>query len=268
MVDCIDKKMIFFDIDGTLITDDGTRTFPESAKEAIRLARKNGHLTFINTGRVFVNIEEFIKDAGFDGYVCGCGTYINMGGKVLLHNKLTHEKCLEIAYKCREYDMMAIFEHTNHTAYDREIKGDANKELLDYFKTMNRKLIDNIEDSEFVFDKFAAWYNEGSPKLESFKQYISNEFECIQREGNFLEVVPKGFSKATGIKFLMEHHKISIDKVLVFGDSNNDLEMIQYVPNSIVMGNCTPEVLAVASYQTDKVEDDGIYNALKHFGVI
>lgn len=268
MTENIDRKMLFFDIDGTLITDDGKRTFPESARKAIRLARENGHLTFVNSGRVFVNIEDFIKDAGFDGYVCGCGTYINVQDKELLHHKLSNERCREIARKCREYGMMAIFEHTEHTAYDKELQGDCHRGILDYFRDMKRKLIDDIESPEFVFDKFTAWYEEGNPHLQEFKDYISTDFECIQREGNFCEMVPIGFSKATGIKFLTEYYNIPLSNVYVFGDSNNDLEMLQYAPNSIAMGKCTPEVEAVASYKTDTVLADGIYNAMKHFGVI
>ena len=41
------RKILFFDIDGTLITDDGKRYFPDSAKEAIQKARENGHLAFM-----------------------------------------------------------------------------------------------------------------------------------------------------------------------------------------------------------------------------
>lgn len=47
-----ERCMLFFDIDGTLITTDGKRTFPESAKRALREARERGHLVYINTGRV------------------------------------------------------------------------------------------------------------------------------------------------------------------------------------------------------------------------
>ena len=70
------RKILFFDIDGTLITDDGKRYFPDSAKEAIQKARENGHLALINTGRVFCNVTEEIRSAGFDGFVCGCGTHL------------------------------------------------------------------------------------------------------------------------------------------------------------------------------------------------
>lgn len=263
-----DKKILFFDIDGTLITDDGKRTLPDSAKEAIRLAREKGNLTFINTGRVFVNVEDFIREVGFDGYVCGCGTYIISQGEILLHHRLESSRCREIAYACRKYGIMAIFEHTEHTAYDKEIQGELHKEILTYFQSMGRKLIDDIDSPEFVFDKFAGWYEEGTSDLKAFKRFIEKDFSYIQREGTFCELVPKGFSKATGIEFLLNYYQIPLENAYAFGDSNNDLEMLQYVPNSIAMGNCTPEVEQIASYRTDTVLGNGIYNAMKHFRII
>ena len=42
-------KIIFFDIDGTLICG-GSELMSESTKEAIRIARANGHICMINTG--------------------------------------------------------------------------------------------------------------------------------------------------------------------------------------------------------------------------
>lgn len=262
-----DKKILFFDIDGTILSDDGRRIIPESTKEAIRLARENGHLTYINTGRVYNNIEDTIKDIGFDGYVCGCGTYIIAHEKVLLHNELSKKRCVEVAHICRECGMMAIFEHAEHTCYDKEVKGEGHKVILDYFKSMNRKLIDDIDSPEFVFDKFAAWYDENS-KLEEFKSYISEDFSYIQREGMFCEVIPKGFNKATGIEYLLRYYDIPKENAYAFGDSNNDLEMLQYVQNSIAMGVCTDEVERIATYKTAKLLDDGIYKAMKHFGII
>ena len=52
-----ERCMLFFDIDGTLITTDGKRTFPESAKRALREARERGHLVYINTGPVMENLD-------------------------------------------------------------------------------------------------------------------------------------------------------------------------------------------------------------------
>lgn len=261
------RKLLFFDIDGTLITDDKEKLFPESAKMAIREARKAGHLAFINSGRVLVNIEEHLRKE-FDGLVCGCGTYIVAEGKELLHNELEQSRCYEIAKACRDFYMLAVFEHTNLTAFDNKLEGDGNRKVLNYFRSMGNRLIEDIDSEEFIFDKFAAWYEEGVSKVDEFKEFVKDDFTCIQREGTFLEVIPKGFSKATGIKFLQDYYNIDLQDVYVFGDSNNDLDMLKYAPNSIAMGVCTEEVEKVASFKTDTVENDGIYKAMKHFGVI
>ena len=103
--------------------------------------------------------------------------------------------------------------------------------------------------------------------METFVKGLP-DFTFIEREGSFWEAVPKGFSKATGIKYLLDYYKIPIENAYVFGDSNNDLEMLQYVPNSIAMGVCSPEVKAIASYRTARVEEDGIRKAMEHFGII
>ena len=65
----MNRKLIFFDIDGTIIPED-TGVIPESTKEAINKAKDNGHLVFINTGRTFSGITQLIFDLEFNGYVC------------------------------------------------------------------------------------------------------------------------------------------------------------------------------------------------------
>jgi hydroxymethylpyrimidine pyrophosphatase-like HAD family hydrolase len=75
------QKILFFDIDKTLTDNELLGSVPESAVEAIRTARSRGHLAYINTGRVHGNIPPSIFDIGFDGYVCGCGTHVIVGGE-------------------------------------------------------------------------------------------------------------------------------------------------------------------------------------------
>jgi hypothetical protein len=262
-----ERKILFFDIDGTLITDDGKRILPEDTKEALRLARQNGHLLFINSGRVKCNIEDFILECGFDGLVCGCGTYISYGDQVLLHNHLDNAFCREVAERCRQYRFSAIFEHTDHTGYDVDLGMQGRNEILDYFKGMGRKLISDVESPEFVFDKFAAWYDEQSD-VDGFQRYISPYFDYIDRGNQFCEIVPKGFSKASGIQFLLDYFRIPLHNAYVFGDSNNDIQMMQYVEHSIGMGQSSQAVKEIASYITDDVMEGGIYNAMKHFNLI
>ena len=64
------SSIIFFDIDGTLITEDARMIIPESTRYAIAETRKKGNLTFINSGRTAFNISPKVRALGFDGCIC------------------------------------------------------------------------------------------------------------------------------------------------------------------------------------------------------
>lgn len=263
------QKILFFDIDGTLITEDGKRFFPESAKYAIRKARENGHLTFINTGRVFCNVTDEIRSAGFDGYVCGCGTNIIYKDRELFHHRLSDELCKSVIKKCTEYKMYAFFEHSDKVYVDAKFKDyEPLKEMVEYFRSTGQEVDDTASSDKGPFDKFCAWYDEGNPYLEDFKEFLGKDFHYIQREGNFCEVVPLGFSKATGIKYLLELLDIPLENAYAFGDGSNDEPMLSYVPNSIIMKKGPDYLKKRVMLVTDDAADDGIYNAMKKLEII
>ena len=109
-----DRKIVFFDIDGTLI-DGPTHQIPQSAVEAIRKLRENGHLAFINTGRTLVSIEPRIREIGFDGLVIMAAEHIFiMKEKRCLATAFLHEKCTEIVYELRRLGIPTVFEAEEH----------------------------------------------------------------------------------------------------------------------------------------------------------
>lgn len=68
------SKVIFLDVDGTLWNYEGV--IPESAKQAIKQARKNGHKVYICTGRSRAEVYQEIWDIGLDGMIGGNGSYV------------------------------------------------------------------------------------------------------------------------------------------------------------------------------------------------
>ena len=83
-----------------------------------------------------------------------------------------------------------------------------------------------------------------------------------------IEMVPRGYSKATGIASICRIFGIPWEDTVVFGDSNNDLSMFQYAAVKVAMGNATKELRALADYVTDTMFEDGIQHGLKHLGLI
>ena len=117
------------------------------------------------------------------------------------------------------------------------------------------------------FDKMALLYDENSD-LETFKDFLRNDFDIIQRAETFIEVVPKPFSKATGIQYLIDYLGMTLDQSISIGDSTNDLPMLAYTSESVAMGNANPILFDKVTYVTTDINKDGIANALKHFGLI
>lgn len=261
------KSVIFFDIDGTLISEDGLMTIPESTKYAIAETRKKGNLTFINTGRTRFNINEKVYSLGFDGIICGCGTYIEYKDKVMLYNELSREFCIETAELLRECGVTPVYEHKDGYFFDD--KSPKTKELdyfLESFVEEGISTDGRVEDDNFIFDKFVVWENTGCD-MNRFYNEIGKNFEIIDRGNGFFENVPLGFSKATAIDIILNHLNIPIKNAYAIGDSRNDLPMLKAVPNSIAMGGAEV-IYPYVSYITTPLSDNGIYNALKHFDLI
>ena len=260
--------IVFFDIDGTIISDDDKHIVPESAVNAIRNARKNGHLMYINTGRTIMNVEPELRDIGFDGYVCGCGTYIECGGEVLLNRTVPKGICKDMAQLIYECDMTPVYERSDKFFIDKRIREIGGfPALKQLFKKQGKDISHDISEEDFGFDKLVAWYDENS-NLEKFKKGVAAEFDFIDRGYGFCELAVKGISKGTGIEAVCKYHGIDISDAVAIGDSLNDLPMLEAVEKSVAMGNSTESLKEKASFVSTDLYDDGIEYALRHFGMI
>lgn len=259
-------KILFFDIDGTLY-DETTRIIPDSCFKAIKQAQQNGHLCFINTGRPICSIDDYILSLNMDGYVCGCGSYIEYKGEILYRSSIPTKKCKKIVSKLKEHKLNALLEGTDGVFYNPNNRHPRLDEVKENYRQCGFDVSKTWEDENINFDKMAVWLTEES-NFEPFYNYIKTDFDVIKHTDEFYEVAQKHCSKATGIQFLLNYFHLDLDDTYVFGDSNNDLSMLSYVPCSIVMANGDEDVKKVASFVTKSVMDDGIEYALKHFQLI
>lgn len=90
----------------------------------------------------------------------------------------------------------------------------------------------------------------------------------IHKEVNSVEFIPSGINKATGIKMVLDHFGIDRKDSYAFGDSANDIEMLNYVQYGVAMGNAVPELLEQAEYKTEPADRDGLALGLKRLGLI
>lgn len=123
------------------------------------------------------------------------------------------------------------------------------------------------DDDELVFDKMALWFDDSSD-MAAFKAKYEDRFSFILRDPTFYEIVPKEYSKATGIEFLCRKLGIDRENTIGVGDSTNDLPMLSYTGISVAMGSGNPDIFPVVDYVTAAVMEDGIEKALKKYKII
>lgn len=259
-------KLIFFDVDGTVI-EEQTKKMPPSTKRAIEKARKNGHICVINTGRTWKMVNGIItNDTVFDGYVLGCGTMVTYRDRVLFHKIFARELACRIVESLRRNEIDAVLEGGENNFCDGPER--IHTPLFhDFIADLQKNDYGTFENSPGHFDKLFA-YTENTAGMDAFIEEFSAELDFVDREGGFYEIMPKGISKASGMRFLAQHLQIPMCDTVAIGDSSNDIPMLECANISIAMGNGSEEVLKMADYVTGRADQDGIERALGWLGVI
>ena len=259
--------VVFFDIDGTVM-DYETQIIPESAVEAIRLLKKNGHIPVVNTGRPIGHVDPRIRELDFSGWICSCGMELILDDEMIYKDYPTLEECkkiLEISHECR----MAIqTEGHDSLLFDADMPYPAQGlREVDRLSAQGIRVEPFQGCDDLAFIKFVSYDTPGC-RREEFLERISPYFDAIIRRNTLIEYIKKGHSKAEGMeRFLKELH-VPKEEIFAIGDSENDLPMFAMAGTTICMGDGVDSVKEQADYVTDPVLEDGIFNALRHFGLI
>ena len=94
------------------------------------------------------------------------------------------------------------------------------------------------------------------------------DYKVVDHKDGFIEIIPRGFSKAEGIKKVIDNIGLDRKDTYAFGDGMNDYEMLKYVNYGVVMGNAMDSFKSQIEYVTEDYDKGGIKNALERFGLI
>ncbi len=259
--------VVFFDIDGTVVDND-TQIIPDSTVEAIRLLRENGHLPVVNTGRPYAHVDTRVRAMDFGGWICACGMEVILNGEYVHRECLTAEEAAWVAdqaYRCgmliqAESDTQLLYDHT------KTYSGFSAREAV-RLAARGIQVVPFRDVPGFTFVKFVTHDTEGC-KRQEFLDAMAPKFELNIHSGTMVEYIKKGNSKARGMERLLEALNMPREQTFAIGDSGNDLPMFAHAGTTICMGDGMDILKEKADYVTDPLLEDGIYNALKHFGLI
>ena len=259
------KYALFFDIDGTLVSFK-THEIPPSTIFALTQAKANGHRVYIATGRppiIITNlgaIEHLI-----DGYITTNGALCFVGKQIVACRPITKS------------DVLTVVDDAKTRGYSLIVVGQSDVAVLDPTGDVHR-----------IFQQMLAVKNleKASPLEQVLKQDILQltpffpadyERQLMARlphsisgrwHPEFTDITANGADKGKGILAIARHDGLDPSHTIAFGDGGNDTSMIRQAGIGIAMGNAIDALKHEADYVTTTVDDDGILNALRHFGII
>lgn len=278
------SKIIFLDVDGTLI--DYEAKLPASAAKAVDMARANGHKVYICTGCSKAEVlQRNLCD--LDGMIGGNGAYVEDHDEVVMHQGLSKEDVKHIVDWCNERHL-GFYLEANSGMYCNDYMLEQGPETMVKYAQGKGADLEKAKKSSKAFmdgfihlqgeDLYRDDVNKISFILSSYQDHLDSKVEFPTLVANtwggkgevalYGDLGPTGITKRHAIEVLMKHLGADFKDTISFGDAKIDLSMFECCAYNVAMGNGGPEIKEAADYITTDVNDDGLYNAFKHLGLI
>ena len=257
-----DIKAAFFDFDGTIFNGPRQK-IPSSCLYALQQLRANGIKVCLATGRHIVYLDNSMyKISNFDAIITMNGQAILDNKRNVLYSKnLGDGDCLILKhlYETKKYPIFLDY---------------ADKTTSNFIDDTVRKAIGNIDinpprHSDKVLDEpiLIGVIFCNKREIEILKN-VFEHYQVTQWNEFGYDLIDKHAGKESAIPPILNYWGLSPENAIAFGDSDNDLGMMKLCKYSVAMGNAIEECKKNATYTTTKIDEDGIYNACLHFGLI
>jgi Cof subfamily protein (haloacid dehalogenase superfamily) len=215
----------------------------------------------VATGRMFRSVRPYLEEAGIsDPVVCyqGAAVVDPASGTFLLHEPIPLETAREAVRaltelghspNCYVDDRLYVAQHTEYSRMYSEfqhIPVDEVGDLAAWLEKPPTKLV-AVADPEDVPALRAAL----AARLDG-KVFLTTSLPYLLELGN------PAVSKGTGIAFVAERLGISLERMVTFGDGENDIELIQEAGFGIAVEDANPLLLEHADWVCPSADDEGV----------
>lgn len=258
------KHLIALDLDGTLLTD--KKQISSHTKQVLLKAKEEGHILVISTGRPHRSSINYYHELNLDTPM------VNFNGALIhhptnrnwdaLHNPMpirTAHKIIDACYDLGVNNILAeVMDDVFIDSYDRKII-----DFLDQMADEPPYTIGNLKHKLQVDPTSILVYPE-EHQVDNLRNHLDEyHAEIIEHRKwgapfNVIEIIKKGMNKAVGLEKIAYYFDIPKEKIIAFGDEDNDLEMIDYAGVGVAMGNAIDPLKSIAKHVTATNEEDGV----------
>lgn len=256
------RKLIFFDIDGTLTSAKEHGKIYDSTREAIRRLEENGHFVALATGRAAFRAKVFQEEIGIKNMVCEGGNEVVINNETISYEPLD-QRLMNSIYQDAIKNNIGVAVSLE----DSRIRYTPNPTFIDnagdYGDFMEVRLKEDFQINDAIIRRLFLTLRDGDEKRipalskMGYMHYGKDYFTIIEAD-----------DKYRGIKKIVEYFHEDENNVVVFGDGLNDRKMFKDAPFAIAMGNAIDELKELADYVCEDADHDGILKACEHFGWI
>ena len=248
-----DTRIVFFDIDGTLI-DMQKKQISEKTLEMLGQLRKNGILICLATGRPPASLPK-IDGVEFDAYLTCNGSLCYTGQEVIFSNPIPSADVQKIIRNAAE-----LGRPVSVATGKRLAANGIDADLAEYYSFAHLELTvaDDFEEAacQEVYQVMLGCREEDYP---SVLKGVSGAGITASWD-RAADVIPANGGKGTGIQQILAYYHLTKEEAIAFGDGNNDIAMLQSVGTGVAMENASQRLKAIADDICGHVAEDGIYH--------
>ncbi|MGI6186764.1 MAG: Cof-type HAD-IIB family hydrolase [Brevibacillus sp.] len=255
-------KIVFFDIDGTLLNTD--HTIPEETRRAVRQLQENGVLVAIATGRAPFHLLPVAQELGIDTYVGFNGSYVVAEGRLIRETPLSRKTLADLEATAHANGHPMVFLSAD-TCYANTAD---HPHVIESFHSL--RLAPPVCRQRYWEEAsiYQAFLYCGEQEEHNYFTRFRDDVSFVRWHRVVLDVLPPNGSKARGIEAVLRHYGLKPEDAVAFGDGLNDREMLAYVGMGVAMGNAHEQVKPLANMVTRHVNDAGIHYGLRQLGLI
>lgn len=265
------QHLIALDLDGTLLSDN--KRISEKNKQVLTKAIADGHIVVIATGRPHRASIQYYHELGLTTPM------VNYNGALIhhptdskwdvLHNPMPKRTALSIVQTCYDLDAYNVIAEVQDNVYLDKF----DQKLIDIFyqTSDNTPFVIGSLKSKLLEDPTSLLIHPKEEQITSLRQNLDDlHAEVIEHRNwgapwNIIEIVKKGINKAVGLQKIAHYYQIPTERIIAFGDEDNDLEMIDYAGVGVAMGNAIDPLKSLAKHVTVTNEESGIGTFLEEY---